>query len=125
MTTAQDLPIAADDKNQTESVLMEDNISSIIIRAGIIGLSALVGWCITNAVMLTNFLRRMSRGKIAILEFLTVVFTGGLGKKHMALLKEFNIEPRGCDKTLCMLDKVLTWFFIGSIILLVMGFLGK
>jgi hypothetical protein len=105
---------------------MEDDISSIIIRAGIIiGLSALVGWCITNAVMLTNFLRRMPRGKIAILEFFAVFITGGLGKKYMTLLKDSNVEPTGCDKMLCMSDRICTWFFIGSIILLVIGVLGR
>jgi len=105
---------------------MENNITSIIVRAGIIiGLGALVGLLLTHVVMLANFLRRIPRGKIAVREFLAVFFTGGLGKGYMALLVESHMEPTGFDKMLYMLDRIFTWVFIGSIVLLVIGFIGK
>jgi len=93
-----------------------------MLRVGIIiGLGALVGWLLTNAVMLINFLRQMPQGKFMVREFLTVFLTGGMGKDYMALLQESHMEPSWFDKMLCILDRTFACAFIGSIVLVIVG----
>jgi Na+/glutamate symporter len=94
-----------------------------MIRGGIIVLfAALVGWCLTNAIMLGNLLRRKPPGRIAFPEFLAVFFAGVIGKDYRALLEEAHVEPTRFDEILYILDKIFMWSLIGSTVLVIIGF---
>lgn len=95
-----------------------------MVRGGIIiGLGALAGWLLTNAVMLINFLRRMPRGELMIREFLAVFLSGGMGNDYIALLGESHIEPTRFDRILCILDRTFACSLVGSIVLVIVGFI--
>jgi hypothetical protein len=108
------------------SEVLEIEKSCFMVKSGIIiGLGGLVGWLLTNAVMLINFVRRMPRGEFMVREFLAVFLTGGMGKDYMDLLRESHIESSWFDKVLCILDRTFACSFIGSIVLVVIGFIWR
>jgi hypothetical protein len=91
----------------------------------IIALGALAGFCLTNVVMLANFLRRIPRGRLVVRESLAVFLTGGIAKDYRALLVESRIEPTRFDNMLYMLERLFVWSFIVSVVLLIIGLVGK
>ena len=91
-----------------------------MVRIGIIILlGALVGFCLTNAVILANFLRRLPRRWLVVPELISVFFAGVIGTDYMALLAEAHIKPTRFDEILYILDKVFWWSLIGSIALVI------
>jgi hypothetical protein len=97
-----------------------------MVKSGIIiSLGALVGWLLTNAVMLINFLRRIPRGEFMVREFLSVFLTGGMGKDYMDLLGESHVEPSWFDKVLRILDRTFACSFFGGIVLVVVALIWR
>lgn len=96
-----------------------------MLRAGvIIFLGTVVGWSFTHVVMLVNVWRRKPRRGLIVREVFSVFFDGGIGKDYMALLAEAHMQPTRFDRLLYTLDRIFKWSLVGSIFLLVIGFIA-